>query len=229
MPALMAWMSSPRLGTPTTTVVSAARAISTSSWPTPTVSTMTTSLPKASSSSTTSSVLRASPPMTPRVAMLRMKTPESLCSSIIRTRSPRMAPPVNGLVGSTATMPTDLPRARYSAASRVVRVDLPEPGGPVTPSTWARPVFGYRQRSARRASSRPASTAEIRRDSASRSPAVRRSASSSAEAVRASGLVTARRPSSRYAGTRRFQKWESLVRRSRGCPSPSVWAHPPRE
>ncbi len=39
-PALMAWISSPRPGADTTTVVSDALAISTSSWPTPTVSMM---------------------------------------------------------------------------------------------------------------------------------------------------------------------------------------------
>ena len=33
-------------------------------------------------------------------------------------RSPRMAPCVNGLEGSTATMPTVLPRRRYSAGER---------------------------------------------------------------------------------------------------------------
>ena len=43
MPALIAWMSSPRPGAETTTVVCAARATSTSSWPTPTVSMITTS------------------------------------------------------------------------------------------------------------------------------------------------------------------------------------------
>ncbi len=40
MPALIAWISSPSPGADTTTVVWEARAISTSSWPTPTVSMM---------------------------------------------------------------------------------------------------------------------------------------------------------------------------------------------
>ncbi len=38
MPALIAWISSPRPGAETTTVVCEALTISTSSWPTPTVS-----------------------------------------------------------------------------------------------------------------------------------------------------------------------------------------------
>ena len=66
--------------------------------------------------------------MRPRVAMLRMNTPGSYelhhADPIAQDR-----PAVNGLVGSTATMPTVLPRARYSTASRVVRVDCPNPGG----------------------------------------------------------------------------------------------------
>ena len=42
-PAFAAWMESPMPGTTSTTVVSAAEAISTSAWPTPTVSTRITS------------------------------------------------------------------------------------------------------------------------------------------------------------------------------------------
>src|SRR6266536_4665338 len=57
-------------------------------------------------------------------------------------RSPRIAPPVKGEEGSTATIPTVLPRRRYACARRCARVDLPAPGGPVTPTTRARPVRG---------------------------------------------------------------------------------------
>ena len=42
-PAFAAWMESPMPGTTSTTVLSAAEAISTSAWPTPTVSTRMTS------------------------------------------------------------------------------------------------------------------------------------------------------------------------------------------
>ena len=69
------------------------------------------SLPAASRTSAASAVARARPPRLPRVAMLRMNTPASATCDCMRTRSPRIAPPVNGLVGSTATTPTVLPRA----------------------------------------------------------------------------------------------------------------------
>src|SRR6266540_862349 len=57
-------------------------------------------------------------------------------------RSPRIAPPVKGEEGSTATIPTVSPRRRYACARRCARVDLPAPGGPVMPTTRARPVRG---------------------------------------------------------------------------------------
>ena len=40
--------------------------------------------------------------------MLRMNTPASCACACMRTRSPSMAPPLNGLVGSTASTPTDV-------------------------------------------------------------------------------------------------------------------------
>jgi len=49
IPALAAWMASPMPGATVTSVVSASEAISTSAWPTPTVSTSTTANPAASS------------------------------------------------------------------------------------------------------------------------------------------------------------------------------------
>ena len=85
---------------------------STSSWPTPTVSTSTQSKPAASSRSTASRVARASPPIAPRVAIERMKTPGSVASPCMRMRSPSSAPPVKGVVGSTQRMPTVSSRRR---------------------------------------------------------------------------------------------------------------------
>ena len=135
IPALIAWMSSPMPGISTTMVVSAARTISTSDCPTPTVSTKMMSLPNASMTFTASAVLCERPPRLPRVPMLRIKTPSSSVRSFMRMRSPRMAPPEKGLVGSTAMMPTVFPRLRYSLAILSVMVLLPAPGGPVMPST----------------------------------------------------------------------------------------------
>src|SRR5688572_3168316 len=137
MPALSAWTSSPAPGLKTTTVTSAVRAMSTSAWPTPTVSMITTSRPAAASTLTASAVAVARPPSVPRVAMLRMNTPSSAACACIRTRSPRMAPPVNGLDGSTASTPTVKPSRRIAAISRSTSVLFPAPGGPVTPTTRA--------------------------------------------------------------------------------------------
>src|SRR5207253_404906 len=83
-----------------------------SPWPTPTVSAGMRATPNASSRSATSSVVVARPPCAPRVAMERMKTCGSRLADSIRMRSPSSAPPVNGLVGSTATAPTESPCPR---------------------------------------------------------------------------------------------------------------------
>ena len=98
--------------TVTTTAQWAEPTISISSCPTPTVSMSTTSKPMASSTETTSPVERERPPRWPRVASERMKTPSSVACRCMRMRSPRMAPPEKGDVGSTATTPTRLPRLR---------------------------------------------------------------------------------------------------------------------
>ena len=70
----------------------------------------------------------ARPPRCPRVAIERMKTPGSVAWACMRIRSPRIAPPLKGEVGSTATMPTVRPCARRRAVRRSTRVDLPAPG-----------------------------------------------------------------------------------------------------
>jgi hypothetical protein len=61
----------------------------------------------------------------------RMKTPGSIAWRCIRARSPSSAPPLKGLERSTAITPTRRPCPHPSSAS--TRVDLPAPGGPVTP------------------------------------------------------------------------------------------------
>ena len=63
-----------------------------------------------------------------------MNTPSSMAWSDMRTRSPRIAPPVNGDDGSTASTATDSPEARTTRSTALVRVDLPAPGAPVTPT-----------------------------------------------------------------------------------------------
>src|SRR3989442_6393352 len=93
--------------------------------------------------STASAAARQRPPRAPRVAIERIKTPGSRARSFMRIRSPRIAPPENGEEGSTATTPTVRPRARATSASPRTSVLLPLPGAPVTPTIWARPVWGY--------------------------------------------------------------------------------------
>src|SRR3990170_3991172 len=170
MPALIACTSSPAPGTLITIVVWAVSATSTSSCPAPTVSTMIKSLCAASITVTTSFVVAARPPSAPRVAIERMNTPGSEVSSCIRMRSPSTAPRLNGLVGSTATIPRLRPRVRYSRASAPTSVLLPEPAGPVIPTMCACPVWPNRAFIAARPSGKPFSTRLRTRESAACRP-----------------------------------------------------------
>src|SRR4051794_298400 len=98
--------------------------------------------------------------------MLRTNTPASPLCPTIRTRSPRMAPPVNGLVGSTAITPTVLPCARATAINRSIKVLLPAPGGPVIPIVQARNGRGPSRRMVDSAAGPPRSTRLMARASA---------------------------------------------------------------
>jgi hypothetical protein len=64
-----------------------------------------------------------------------MKTPGSRKWSARRMRSPRSAPAVNGLDGSTVMTPTLVPSERTWRMSEPTSVDFPTPGGPVIPTT----------------------------------------------------------------------------------------------
>src|SRR4051794_18622408 len=172
-------MPSPRPGAISTTVVSASPATSTSLWPTPTVSTTTTSNPAASRTRIAWGVVHASPPRWPGEAIDRMKTPGSVAWSCIRTRSPSSAPPENGDDGSTASTPTRRPAARSSVTRALVVVDLPTPGGPVMPTTCACPACGVSAAITCRSSGEPSSTIETSRPTARASPARARATRSS--------------------------------------------------
>ncbi len=169
-PAFIACTVSPDSGTSTTAVESAVCATSSSLCPTPTVSMRTREKPAASSTSHTWAVWTASPPMLPRVAIERMNTPGSPASSPIRTRSPSRAPPLKGLVGSTATIATVSPRRRHAWARRATSVLLPAPGGPVMPTRNARPLRAKQASRIATASGASFSTREMARASATRSP-----------------------------------------------------------
>ena len=114
--------------------------MSTSAWPTPTVSRNTSSLPAASISSAACSAASARPPSAPRLAIERMNTPGSRKCSVRRMRSPSSAPCVNGEDGSIESTADVAVAARAGAAiSAPISVDLPAPGGPVKPTTAALP------------------------------------------------------------------------------------------
>jgi hypothetical protein len=95
--------------------------------------------PAASNTVAADNVFCAKPPPKRRDAMLRMNTPGSACHSVIRIRSPSVAPPVNGLDGSIAITATFAPASRYDRIISLTSVDLPPPGGPVTPIRCALP------------------------------------------------------------------------------------------
>ena len=84
-------------------------------------------------------VAPATAPWEPRLARLRTNTPglPSRWASILNL-SPSTAPPVIGLEGSIATTATRWPASTQDSMSRPVRVLFPAPGGPVTPTMWAR-------------------------------------------------------------------------------------------
>ena len=137
MPAFMNCSESPEPGCTQNTTVSATPATSVSDWPTPTVSISTRSN-RARITTMADSVWSASPPSRSRAAIERTKTPSSAQSWTMRTRSPRSAPPLAFEEGSTAITPTVRPALRQAATRAAHSEDLPTPGGPVTPTTWAR-------------------------------------------------------------------------------------------
>ena len=137
IPAFRNCSTSPDPGCTTTATVSAASATSVSDWPTPTVSITTTSNAAASACAAVR-VAGARPPSRSPAAVERMNSPRSPGSASIRIRSPSSAPPERLDVGSTASTATVRPSARQARASADSNVDLPAPGGPVTPTMCER-------------------------------------------------------------------------------------------
>ena len=142
IPALIACTSSPRPGASTTTVVWAVLATSTSALSHP--DRFNDNPIKAGSIQQHDNIgggLRQSTQAAAR-GHRADEDAGSPARSRIRTRSPSSAPPLNGLVGSTAMMPTVSPLFRYSPARPLTKVDLPVPGDPVMPRMWAEPARG---------------------------------------------------------------------------------------
>ena len=77
-----------------------------SDWPIPTVSTMTTSNPAASTRVMVCAVVRATPPSVPAVGDGRTNARASTANDGIRVLSPSTLPPVRTLDGSMASTPT---------------------------------------------------------------------------------------------------------------------------
>ena len=115
-----------------------------SDWPTPTVSTRTTSWPAASTTSIASRVRRATPPRVPPAGEGRMKAFASPASRVMRVLSPRIEPPPSREEGSTASTASRWPRDRTCRPKLSMKVDLPTPGAPEMPMRIERPVRGSR-------------------------------------------------------------------------------------
>src|SRR5262245_47622633 len=182
IPRLSPCSSSPPPGATSTRKRSTIAATLTSDWPTPTVSTSTTSKPAASHSSSTSRVLRATPPSVPPVGDGRTNASGERVSSSMRVLSPRIEPPLRVLDGSTASTATRWPWSTTCRPNASMKVDFPAPGAPEMPMRIEPPVCG--RTSARiasasaRWSARVDSASVIARASDRRSPATTPSASS---------------------------------------------------
>src|SRR5674476_1114265 len=90
----------------------------------------------------------------------------------MRIRSPSKAPPENGDEGSTARMPTRLPRARKAPTTALVNDHLPTPRLRASPLMAARPGCDDRADITHRSAGWPSSTSEISRATARGAPAL---------------------------------------------------------
>ena len=130
-PAFIVWIASPDSGTSTTTVVSASFTDVELGLAHPD---RLHQHPVVAEGRQQLDALRrwraARPPSEPWVAIERMNTPGSSACACMRMRSPSTAPPVNGLEGSTATIPTvALVRAQVRGQA-IHHGGLPAPGRP---------------------------------------------------------------------------------------------------
>ena len=158
MPAFMYCRLSPEPGWTASTTVSTSSAISVSDWPTPTVSTSTTSY-SARISTMAAAHRSARPPRRP-AGRHRADEDALVLGSLpsIRVRSPSSAPPVRREDGSTAITPTVRPpRAPPRRPAPRPASTCRRPGGPVRPMTLPprRRPGGVEQGERRRASAPP--------------------------------------------------------------------------
>ena len=184
-------------------------ATATSDWPTPTVSTSTTSKPAASHSSIASRVRRATPPSVPPVGDGRMKASGRArelapCGSCRRGSSRRCA----CSTGRRRAPRRGGPRRRACRPSASMNVDLPAPGRAGDPDARSRRrCAGSSSSSSAAASSAVVGPGRLdERDRPGQRPPVAR------RDLRRRGRLA-----SRSAGVALAQEVEDLRRRRRGC------------
>ena len=102
-------------------------------WPTPTVSTKTTSNPAASRTTIVSLLLWVTPPKSPEAGEGRINAALLDESRSMRVLSPRIEPPETELDGSTARTATRWPLSVSCVPNSSIKVLFPTPGAPVTP------------------------------------------------------------------------------------------------
>ena len=133
MPRLMPCNSSPAPAIFSNKKKSTILCTAVSLWPTPTVSMIMVSKPKASHKVMVSLVFRATPPKVSPDAEGRIKAFLSLTNSSIRVLSPKILPCEMVLLGSTARTATFLPKLVKCFPKASIKVLLPTPGTPVMP------------------------------------------------------------------------------------------------
>ena len=126
-------------GESSSTKMSVIAATAASDCPTPTVSTITTSNPAASTIRIVSRVRRATPPSDMPDGVGRMYARGSTARPSIRVLSPRIDPPLTADDGSTASTATLCPRPMRKVPNDSMNVDFPTPGAPDSPMRRAWP------------------------------------------------------------------------------------------
>ena len=116
-----------------------------SDWPTPTVSTSTTSKPAASQASIASRVRRATPPSVDPAGEGRMKAAPSRESASMRVLSPRIEPPERLELGSTASTATRWPASMTWRPNALDESRFPDPGGTADAEPYRPPGFGQQR------------------------------------------------------------------------------------
>ena len=137
MPRFTPCSSSPPPGAISSTKMSVISATIVSACPTPTVSTSTTSAPQASTRRIASRVRRPTPPSAAWLGLGRMNASGARASLSIRVLSPRIEPPERVEDGSTASTASRRPASVSVSPSRSMKLDLPTPGVPVSPTRSA--------------------------------------------------------------------------------------------